>query len=243
MGPFSKRALGDSSDPQFGDIKNYHLFGIRAGSSESKRKLWGEERNDMDDVRDVFVRFLKGEVKYIPWCDYKASETDNIAKELVDMNQKGYLTINSQPRVNAMPSGHKKKVGVVLEDTYIKKSTFEFFCSKEDFDRLDLSDPSLSYCAINMDNEVITNCADASFAVTWGVFPNKDIIQPTIVDYNSFLIWKKDAFNMWMKDWGDIYEVDSRSYQLLKQIQSSFYLVFIVDNDFVEGDLIRKIGI
>ena len=34
----------------------------------------------MDDVRDVFVRFLKGEVKYIPWCDYKASETDNIER-------------------------------------------------------------------------------------------------------------------------------------------------------------------
>ena len=196
----------------------------------------------MDDVRDVFVRFLKGEVKYIPWCDYKASETDNIATELVDMNQKGYLTINSQPRVNAMPSGHKEGWGGTGGYLY-QKEYFEFFCSKEEFDRLDLSDPSLSYCAINMDNEVITNCADASFAVTWGVFPNKDIIQPTIVDYNSFLIWKKDAFNMWMKDWGDIYEVGSRSHQILKQIQSSFYLVFVVDNDFVEGDLIKKIGI
>ena len=94
-----------------------------------------------------------------------------------------------------------------------------------------------------MNNDVITNCEDASFAVTWGVFPNKDIIQPTIVDYNSFHIWKEDAFSMWMKDWGEIYEQGSASFRLLKDIQSTFYLVFIVDNDYVNGDLIKKVGI
>lgn len=27
-------------------------------------------------------------------------------------------------------------------------------------------------------------------AVTWGVFPGKEIIQPTVVDQDSFLVWK-----------------------------------------------------
>ena len=31
--------------------------------------------------------------------------------------------------------------------------------------------------------------ADAN-AVTWGVFPGKEIIQPTVVDQQSFLVWK-----------------------------------------------------
>ena len=185
---------------------------------------------------------MKGEIKYIPWSDYKASETDTIANELVSMNQKGYLTINSQPRVNAMPSEDKQGWGGSGGYLY-QKEYFEFFCSKEAFDQLDLSDSSLSYCAVNLNNEVISNCKDSSFAVTWGVFPNKDIIQPTIVDYNSFLIWKEDAFKMWMKDWGDIYEEGSQSHNLLKEIQTTFYLVFVVDNDYVKGDLLKKLGI
>lgn len=37
----------------------------------------------------------------------------------------------------------------------------------------------------------ITNCnQDTPVAVTWGVFPGKEIMQPTVVDPISFKIWK-----------------------------------------------------
>ena len=36
-----------------------------------------------------------------------------------------------------------------------------------------------------------TNCDESQpIAVTWGVFPGKEIIQPTVVDPVSFLSWK-----------------------------------------------------
>ena len=69
-----------------------------------------------------------------------------------------------------------------------QKEYFEFFCSKDNFDKLNLDDKNIAYCAINKDNNIITNCENSTIAVTWGVFPNKEIIQPTIVDYESFLI-------------------------------------------------------
>lgn len=40
-------------------------------------------------------------------------------------------------------------------------------------------------------NQFYTNCSqDSSIAVTWGVFPGKEIIQPTIVDIVSFQVWR-----------------------------------------------------
>ena len=37
----------------------------------------------------------------------------------------------------------------------------------------------------------VTNCdSEQPNAVTWGVFPGKEIIQPTVVDPISFLYWK-----------------------------------------------------
>ena len=74
-------------------------------------------------------------------------------------------------------------------------------------------------------------------AVTWGVFPGKEILQPTVVDHQAFIVWKDEAFNIWTKDWATIYDADSSSRKLLDKIGSEFYLVNVVDNDFVNGDL------
>ncbi|MDC0231411.1 methylenetetrahydrofolate reductase [Aureispira] len=239
---FPNGRWGDANDPQFGDIMDYHLFGISSRSIKSKKKLWGEALNDIDDVLKIFVNFITGSINYIPWCDYKASETDNINNELLELNKEGYLTINSQPRVNGMPSDSKDGWGGAGGFLY-QKEYFEFFCSKEDFEKLDLTDNNLSYCAINKSNEIITNCEDCTIAVTWGVFPNKEIIQPTIVDFNSFLIWKEDAFSLWLNEWGNIYEEQTKSYELLKHIHDNYYLVFVVDNDYINGNLLKKIKI
>ena len=36
-----------------------------------------------------------------------------------------------------------------------------------------------------------SNCLpQSSIAVTWGVFPGKEIVQPTVVDSNAFQYWK-----------------------------------------------------
>ena len=48
---------------------------------------------------------------------------------------------------------------------------------------------------------------NSSIALTWGVFPGREIIQPTIADYKTFLIWKDEAFALWAEKWGKKYNL------------------------------------
>lgn len=52
-------------------------------------------------------------------------------------------------------------------------------------------DPNMTYYVINKQGDLRTNThSDGPNAVTWGVFPGKEIIQPTIVEAISFMAWK-----------------------------------------------------
>lgn len=68
-------------------------------------------------------------------------------------------------------------------------------------------------------------------AVTWGVFPGREIIQPTVVESGAFLAWKEEAFELWSQ-WATLYEKESPSTLLLHQLKSSYFLVNLVDNNF-----------
>lgn len=55
----------------------------------------------------------------------------------------------------------------------------------------------------------ITNAPDLQpNAVTWGIFPGREIIQPTVVDPVSFLSWKVSPPSCWIHCW-DVLEVQS----------------------------------
>ena len=34
--------------------------------------------------------------------------------------------------------------------------------------------------------------------MTWGVFPGREVLQPTVVDPISFRVWKDEAFRQWL---------------------------------------------
>jgi hypothetical protein len=52
-------------------------------------------------------------------------------------------------------------------------------------------DHNITYYVINKRGDLRTNThSDGPNAVTWGVFPGKEIIQPTIVEAVSFMAWK-----------------------------------------------------
>jgi methylenetetrahydrofolate reductase (NADPH) len=55
------------------------------------------------------------------------------------------------------------------------------------------------------------------------------------------MIWKDEAFQSWVDIWGRIYGEDTDSYKFLDNVQKSFFLMNIVDNDFVNGDLNKVI--
>jgi methylenetetrahydrofolate reductase (NADPH) len=50
------------------------------------------------------------------------------------------------------------------------------------------------------------------------------------------MIWKDEAFAGWKK-WASIYEQESESFHLLQNISQQFYLMNIVDNDYISGNL------
>ena len=232
---FPNGRWGDKSDSQYGDISDYHLFGTSTLSDKKKLNMW-EEPESIEDVRTIFVKFIKGEISHIPWCDYLADESSDISNQLINLNLNGYLTINSQPSLNGISSSDSK-YGWGGDNGYIyQKAYLEFFCSKKEFSELEMSN-TMSYCAINSDGTVMTNCKNKTMAVTWGIFPNKEVIQPTIVDYESFLIWKRDAFSLWIKNWRSIYQEGSKSYELIDKIHKEYYLVFIVENDYINGNI------
>ena len=49
---------------------------------------------------------VAGEIDVLPWNEMESlhSETGTIKNEIVSLNKAGFLTINSQPRVNGVPS-------------------------------------------------------------------------------------------------------------------------------------------
>lgn len=100
----------------------------------------------------------------------------------------------------------------------------------------------ITYQAINYKNEEKLNVSkDDVNAVTWGVFKGKEVLQPTVVDHTAFVIWKDEIFAQWIDPWAIIYGLDTDSYKFLNKCYESFYLVNIVDNDFIHGDLDKVI--
>jgi methylenetetrahydrofolate reductase (NADPH) len=85
-------------------------------------------------------------------------------------------------------------------------------------------------------------------AVTWGVFPGKEIIQSTIIEQESFLTWKvcvfvdiwacllsdltqDEAFSIWT-DWASQFPPNSQERQLLEDIRDTRWLVNVTHHDF-----------
>jgi len=127
-----------------------------------------------------------------------------------------------------------------------QKAYLEFFCSIDLLKKLmkiAVNYPSLTYTAVNVNGEVETSLSPdertAVNAVTWGVFPNREVIQPTIVEISSFMAWKDEAFALWTSQWRHLYPENSTGYKLISQIRDTYYLVNVVDNDFIHGDLFQ----
>ncbi|KAF9582905.1 hypothetical protein BGW38_010601 [Lunasporangiospora selenospora] len=72
-------------------------------------------------------------------------------------------------------------------------------------------------------------------AVTWGVFPGKEIIQPTVIEKVSFVAWRDEAFEIW-REWEHLYPKGSESRKLLHQIGHDYWLFNIVHNDIMDED-------
>ncbi|KAG1881185.1 methylenetetrahydrofolate reductase-domain-containing protein [Suillus subluteus] len=216
---FPNGRFGDSRSPAYGELDGYGIW--LKQTKEEALKLWGEPK--------TFSRIL-------PWSNQAASsETSAIALQLAKMNELGFLTINSQPAVNGARSddpqfGWGPSNGYVYQKAYL-----EFFVSPQLLELLLAHierDSNMTYYVINKQGDLRTNThSDGPNAVTWGIFPGKEIIQPTVVEALSFMAWKDEAYELGVK-WANVYEAETPSRKLMMGIFESSYLVNVVHNDF-----------
>ena len=225
---FPNGRWGDSRSPAFGELDAYGI-GLK-GTNEQNIKLWGEPQS-LKDVANLFIRFLNKDLQSLPWSESAiTSETDSIKAELIDLNRRGFLTINSQPSVNGFKSSHPVH-GWGPHGGYVyQKAYLEALIPPQIIDQIIervQKHPDMTFYAVNQKGDLRTNVlSDGPNAVTWGVFPGKEIVQPTIVETISFLAWKDEAFRLG-SDWAKCHAASSPSRGLIDTIMKNWHLINI----------------
>ncbi|KAH1175824.1 hypothetical protein KIL84_022349 [Mauremys mutica] len=208
---FPNGRWGNSSSPAFGELKDYYLFYLKSKSPrEELLKMWGEELMSEESVFEVFTCYISGEpnreghkVTCLPWNDDPLAAETNLLKEQLE---KAYLEFFTS----------SENITALLKVLKTKKYELR-----------------VNYHIVNVRGENITNAPDMQpNAVTWGIFPGREIIQPTVVDPVSFMYWKDEAFALWIEQWAKLYEEESPSRMIIQYIHDNYYLVNLVDNEF-----------
>ncbi|CCF59569.1 hypothetical protein KAFR_0H01590 [Kazachstania africana CBS 2517] len=242
---FPNGRFGDSRSPAYGEIDGYGPT-IKV-SNKRAYELWGTPKN-IKDLKNIFIKYLEGSIEALPWCDLGLSaETALIQEELIQLNQRGYLTLASQPATNASSSTDKIFGWGPANGLVYQKAFVEMFVHRQKWESM--LKPKLdhyglrkvSYYAGDSDGLFDTNLdGHSSNVVTWGVFPNSQIIQTTIIEEESFKAWRDEAFSIWY-EWSKLFPRNTPTNTFLKQIYSDYCIVSIVHHDFIEIDELWEI--
>ncbi|OTA61071.1 methylenetetrahydrofolate reductase [Hypoxylon sp. EC38] len=246
---FPNGRWGDARSPAYGEIDGYgpslHVSHAQAVS------LWGYPAK-REDINELFVRHLKGELTAIPWSEEELNEeTRTITDKLVRLNSKGWWTVASQPAVNGLRSsdpifGWGPQNGFVFQKAFV-----EFFIPSAEWkillEKLQSSEVQDTVCfyAANAAGDFVSSDLTGGLAgerkesstnaVTWGVFPGKEIITPTIIEEVSFRAWSEEAFGIF-GEWAQVYGKGSESEKLLEKARADSWLVNIIHHDYVDKD-------
>lgn len=251
---------GDARSPAYGQIDGY---GVSLHVTVAQAlQLWGTPKTT-EDINAVFIRHLRGELSAIPWSEEGFNaETSAIKDALIRLNSKGWWSLASQPAVNGLRSsdptfGWGPDNGFVFQKAFV-----EFFLPSADWkvlvEKLQHPDMRESICfyAVNAAGDFVSSDTDgppatdaqgrqvmreaSTNAVTWGVFPGKEIVTPTIIEEVSFRAWSEEAFGIW-GEWAKVYGRGSESEKLLEGIRGDVWLVNIIHHDFVEPEALWKL--
>ncbi|KAI2641873.1 MTHFR-domain-containing protein [Hypomontagnella submonticulosa] len=246
---FPNGRWGDARSPAYGEIDGYgpslHMSHAQAVS------LWGYPKK-LEDINALFVRHLRGELSAIPWSEEEFNEeTRIITDQLIRLNSKGWWTVASQPAVNGLKSsdptfGWGPQQGFVFQKAFV-----EFFIPTADWkvllEKLQSSEVHDTVCfyAANAAGDFVSSDLTGGLggevkesstnAVTWGVFPGKEIITPTIIEEVSFRAWSEEAFGIF-GEWAQVYGKGSESEKLLEKAKADSWLVNIIHHDYVDKD-------
>ncbi|RYP85469.1 hypothetical protein DL770_005027 [Monosporascus sp. CRB-9-2] len=246
---FPNGRWGDARSPAYGEIDGYgpslHVTNAQAIT------LWGYPKKP-EDINDLFVRHLKGELSAIPWSEEEFNaETATITNQLLALNSKGWWTVASQPAVNGLPSsdptfGWGPQQGFVFQKAFV-----EFFLPSAEWrvllEKLQSAEVQDTVCwyAANAAGDFASSDLTGGLAgeakepstnaVTWGVFPGKEIITPTIIEEVSFRAWSDEAFGIFA-EWAKVYGKGSESEALLEAVRADVWLVNIIHHDYIDTD-------
>lgn len=246
---FPNGRWGDARSPAYGEIDGY---GVSLHMSVTQAKaLWGSPKS-VEDINNLFIRHLKGELSAIPWSEEEFNaETATIKNQLLGLNSRGWWTVASQPAVNGLLSSDPTFGWGPANGFVFQKAFVEFFMPADDWKRLheklssrDMKDRAWFYAA-NAEGDFVSSDFSGGLnlevkeagtnAVTWGVFPGKEIITPTIIEEVSFRAWAEEAFGIW-GEWAQVYGKGSESAQLLERLKGELWLVNIIHHEYIEKE-------
>ncbi|KAL6881597.1 methylenetetrahydrofolate reductase [Trichoderma novae-zelandiae] len=251
---FPNGRFGDARSPAYGEIDGY---GVSIHMSVTQAvSLWGYPKV-ASDINDIFVRHIRGEISAIPWSEEDLLPESSIIKtKLEAMNRKGWWTVASQPAVNGLPSSDPTFGWGPASGFVFQKSFVEFFLPSADwkilYDKLTSNEVEEVVCfyASNANGDFVSSdstggsgrvgASASTNAVTWGVFPGKEIVTPTIIEEVSFRAWSEEAFGIWA-EWAKVYGRGSDSQKLLDGIREDYWLVNIIHHDYVDTDALWRL--
>ncbi|KAH6703269.1 methylenetetrahydrofolate reductase-domain-containing protein [Leptodontidium sp. MPI-SDFR-AT-0119] len=246
---FPNGRWGDARSPAYGEIDGY---GVSLHMSVNQAiKLWGFPTS-REDITSLFIRHIEGSISALPWSEQGLNEeTNTIKSQLLKLNQKGWWTVASQPAVNGVKSsdpifGWGPKNGFVFQKAFV-----ELFIPVADWTALHAKLTSssvvttVSWYASNASGSFLSSSPNSpedagtgsgsTNAVTWGAFPGKEIITPTIIEEVSFRAWAEEAFGIW-GEWGRVYPARSVSKRVVDGCREGYWLVNVIHHGYVERE-------
>lgn len=241
---FPNGRFGDARSPAYGEIDGYgtslHV------SIAYARQLWGCP-STRQEIGKLFVRHVQGDLESLPWSEGGVNaETGVIRKELVALiDQRGWWTVASQPSVDGVSSSDPIFGWGPAGGFIFQKSFVELFIPSNDWktrlrpylESADVKD-EVSWYAGNAAGEFESSeGTDAVNAVTWGAFPGKEILTPTIIEEVSFRAWMEEAFGIWA-EWERVYHIrgegNDGTRKLLRECREGTWLVNVICHGYRE---------
>lgn len=252
---FPNGRWGDSRSPAFGDI-DLSASQLLRQSPKRALELWGCPQS-LKDLSNIIVAYLQNEIKALPWSDGPIGADTNVLKDaLIEINKKGFFTLNSQPALSGVRSNDKlygwgPKNGFVYQKQYLEflvhKNVAKTLLAKVEEHNAKNVHSFVTYYAVDKLGNLHTNTKDDDInAVTWGVFPGEEILQPTIVEKVSFLAWKDEVYSL-LDEWVNIFQSKAihesvapekieKFSQLFTLFGDEYVLCNFVNNDFTSDN-------
>ena len=179
--------------------------------------------------------------------EFSGSVASTLASKLTALVGKGLLPINALPPINGSDSTDEVLGWGGLDGRIYQKSYLEFFAPAEEAakiiqslqGRVKSAPGKIDFIAVDAKGEnAVTSEGLAPgkvSAVSWGVFPGKEVVQPYVLDSASFRARAAEALALWTAEWGSLYEEGSSSLELLKSISSGYTFIGVLDHDYVAG--------